>query len=104
MFDIVLHPRPPHNTVCGHQIASQFRENASRNLPRIKTKKRKKERTKVDNSNDFLSSVVECHVEDVQHLDCFVRQHFVPQERPLPERGSASVLRYAVEETSETDH
>jgi len=84
-------PHPPHDTVCVHQIASQVSENASRNLPRIQTKK--KNRTKVGHSSDFWSSVVECHVEDVQRLDCFVRQHSVPQERPLPERGSESVLR-----------
>jgi hypothetical protein len=101
MFDIVLHPRPPKKTVCVQQIASQFRENASRNLPRIKTQKIEQKSTI---HYDFLSSAVECHVEDVQHLDCFVRQHFVPQKMPLPERGSASVLRCAVEVPSETYH
>jgi len=56
MFDIVLHPRPPKKTVCVQQIASQFRENASRNLPRIKTQKIEQKSTI---HYDFLSSAVD---------------------------------------------
>jgi hypothetical protein len=33
-------PHPPHRTVCTHQIAFHVKENASRNLPRIKAKKK----------------------------------------------------------------